>query len=95
MNLKKKTISGLFWSFLSQGGRQVSQIVITIILARLLAPDDFGTLAMVIVFTNVTEIQAVALKTYVNAFVAEGRTNMPTGYAVRENTNRSLLVFRL
>lgn len=52
MNLKQKTISGLFWSFLSQGGKQVSQIIITIILARLLSPDDFGTLAMVTVFTN-------------------------------------------
>ena len=52
MNLRQKTISGLFWSFLSQGGKQASQIIITIILARLLSPDDFGILAMVTVFTN-------------------------------------------
>lgn len=52
MSLRQKTITGLFWSFLSQGGKQVSQIIITVILARLLSPDDFGTLAMVTVFTN-------------------------------------------
>ena len=52
MNLRQKTFKGLFWSFLSQGGRQVSQIIITTILARLLSPNDFGTLAMVTVFTN-------------------------------------------
>lgn len=52
MNLRQKTFKGLFWSFLSQGGRQVSQIVITTILARLLSPNDFGILAMVTVFTN-------------------------------------------
>ena len=52
MSLRQKTISGLFWSFLSQGGKQVSQIIITAVLARLLSPDDFGTLAMVTIFTN-------------------------------------------
>lgn len=52
MSLKRKTISGLFWSFLAQGGKQVSQIIVTTILARLLSPDDFGTLAMVTVFIN-------------------------------------------
>jgi len=52
MDLRKKTIKGIFWSFLSQGGKQVSQIIIITILARLLSPDDFGTLAMVLVFTN-------------------------------------------
>ncbi len=52
MNLRQKTFKGLFWSFLSQGGKQVSQITITTILARLLSPNDFGTLAMVTVFTN-------------------------------------------
>jgi PST family polysaccharide transporter len=52
MSLRQKTISGLWWSFLSQGGKQVGQFIITVILARLLSPDDFGTLAMVTVFTN-------------------------------------------
>lgn len=52
MSLRKKTISGLFWSVLSQGGKQVSQFVITAILARLLSPADFGLVAMATVFTG-------------------------------------------
>jgi O-antigen/teichoic acid export membrane protein len=52
MSLRKKTISGLFWSALSQGGKQVSQFVITAILARLLSPADFGLVAMATVFTG-------------------------------------------
>ncbi|MDD5546111.1 MAG: MOP flippase family protein [Candidatus Omnitrophica bacterium] len=52
MSLKEKTIKGLFWSGFSQAGKQISQLVITIILARLLSPDDFGLLAMATVFIN-------------------------------------------
>jgi PST family polysaccharide transporter len=52
MSLREKTISGLFWSALSQGGKQLSQFVITVILARLLSPSDFGLVAMATVFTG-------------------------------------------
>ncbi|MBF0571957.1 MAG: MOP flippase family protein [Candidatus Omnitrophica bacterium] len=56
MNLKEKTFNGLFWSFLSQGGKQLSQFIITVILARLLNPNDFGLMAMATVFTNFVTI---------------------------------------
>ena len=52
MSLKKKTISGLIWSFGAQGGKVVSQFIITAILARLLSPNDFGVLGMATVFTG-------------------------------------------
>ena len=52
MSLKQKTIKGLFWSGASQAGKQISQIVVTAILARLLSPNDFGLLAMAAVFIN-------------------------------------------
>lgn len=52
MGLKKKTISGIIWSFGSQGGKQVSQFIITAVLARLLSPKDFGLLGMATVFTG-------------------------------------------
>lgn len=51
-SLKKKTIDGLSWSAVAQVGKQISQFVITAILARLLSPNDFGLLAMATVFTN-------------------------------------------
>jgi len=52
MTLKEKTLKGLKWSGLAQFGRQMSQFVITAILARLLSPDDFGLLGMATVFTG-------------------------------------------
>ncbi len=56
MSLRKKTISGLVWSALSQAGKQVSQFVVTAILARLLSPNDFGLVAMATVFTGFATI---------------------------------------
>ncbi|MBA7617844.1 Teichuronic acid biosynthesis protein TuaB [subsurface metagenome] len=52
MNLKTKTIQGVGWSGISQIARLLIQFGITAILARLLTPNDFGLLAMVVVFTN-------------------------------------------
>ncbi|EMF47503.1 O-antigen repeat unit transporter [Planococcus halocryophilus Or1] len=49
-SLKKKTISGLLWSFGDMLGNQGIQFIIQIILARLLAPEDFGLIGMILVF---------------------------------------------
>lgn len=56
MDLRKKTIHGLVWSAISQVGQQISQILIAVILARLLSPDDFGLLGMATVFTGFVAI---------------------------------------
>lgn len=49
-SLKKKTISGLLWSFGDMMGNQGVQFIIQIILARLLTPTDFGLIGMILVF---------------------------------------------
>jgi len=49
-SLKKKTISGLLWSFGDMMGNQGIQFIIQIILARLLMPTDFGIIGMILVF---------------------------------------------
>lgn len=56
MTLKAKTIKGLFWSFISLGGKQIAQLVITVILARLLSPNDFGLIAMAVIFTGFADV---------------------------------------
>jgi len=56
MSLKQKTIKGLFWSFSSQGGKQAAQFIITVILARLLSPNDFGLVGMAVVFTGFADV---------------------------------------
>lgn len=56
MDLAARTIRGVGWSGISQAVRLLSHFVIIAILCRLLSPDDFGLLAMVLVFTNFTMI---------------------------------------
>lgn len=51
-SLKQRTLHGLGWSGLAQVLRQILQFIISILLARLLAPSDFGLLAMILVFTG-------------------------------------------
>lgn len=49
-SLKKKTIGGLLWSFGDLMGNQGIQFLIQIILARLLLPEHFGLIGMILVF---------------------------------------------
>ncbi|HTY10700.1 MAG TPA: MOP flippase family protein [Bacteroidota bacterium] len=56
MPLLPSILTGVKWSSISQFGRQILQLVTTIVLARTLAPSDFGlmSMAMVVVgFLNV------------------------------------------
>lgn len=52
VNNKWMIISSLFWKLLERGGTQTIQFIIQVILARLLAPEQFGTIAIVMVFIN-------------------------------------------
>ena len=48
--LKNKVLSGLVWRMLERFGTQAMGLVISIVLARLLEPKDFGTIALITVF---------------------------------------------
>lgn len=50
------TIKGLKWSTISQVFRQVLQYISTLILVGILAPDEFGLMAMAVVLINFLEI---------------------------------------
>ena len=50
-NLKQKTISGLFWQFCQKGVGQLISFGISVILARLLMPEEFGIVALAGMFT--------------------------------------------
>ncbi|MFW5983540.1 MAG: oligosaccharide flippase family protein, partial [bacterium] len=45
-----KIRSGGIWSFLQNGGNQIIGFLLGIVLARVLMPEDFGMVAMVMVF---------------------------------------------
>ena len=56
MILKKQAISGVKWSGFARGSQQILQFIITVILARLLMPEDFGILSMAVVFTGLITV---------------------------------------
>jgi hypothetical protein len=54
-SLRTKTLHGVSWSFLDLGGQLGIQFVISIILARLLLPAQFGLIAMLSIFMAVAQ----------------------------------------
>lgn len=52
MNLKKKAIDGVMWTFAQQFGVQGINFAVQIILARLLLPEVFGLVAMIQIFIS-------------------------------------------
>ena len=55
-NIKKKVFGGLVWRFAERCGAQGVNFIVSIILARLLAPDDYGTIALITVFINISYV---------------------------------------
>ena len=52
---KEQVLGGLFWKVMENGGSQGIQFVISIILARLLSPDEYGIINIVPVsYTHLT-----------------------------------------
>ena len=49
-SLKEKTLSGLFWQFLQKILGQLFSFVVTVVLARLLMPEDYGVVALASMF---------------------------------------------
>ena len=54
-SVKEKTITGAIWKFLERISAQLISFVVSIILARLLSPDDYGLIALVFVFTTICD----------------------------------------
>jgi O-antigen/teichoic acid export membrane protein len=53
--LKQKTINGMVWSVSERISLQVMHMLISIILARLLDPSEFGLLGMLAIFTSIAQ----------------------------------------
>jgi O-antigen/teichoic acid export membrane protein len=54
-SLKTKTIKGVFWSSIERFSVQGIQFVLSIIMARLLEPSDYGVIGMLAVFLAVSQ----------------------------------------
>ena len=55
-NSKGKIISSLFWKFAERLGAQGVNLIISIILARLLAPEEYGLVALVTIFITISNV---------------------------------------
>lgn len=53
-SLRSSSRSGMIWSFLIQGGTQLINFIVTIILARLLLPEQFGLIGMIAIFIAIS-----------------------------------------
>ncbi len=55
-SLKKQTVGGFIWRFAERCGAQGVQFVVSIVLARLLAPEAYGTVALITVFISIVSV---------------------------------------
>ena len=54
-----KVLSGLFWKFGERISAQLVTFIVSIVLARLLSPDDYGNIALVTVFITIANVFVV------------------------------------
>lgn len=55
-NITKKTLYGMMWRFAERTGAQGISFIVSIILARILSPDDYGLVAMVTIFITISNV---------------------------------------
>ena len=49
-------VINFFWRFAERCGAQFVSFIVSIVLARILAPEDYGTIALVTVFTTILQV---------------------------------------
>ena len=54
-SLKNKTVKGVAWSAVDNVSQHVVTFVVSVVLARLLTPDDYGLIGIVTIFTLVSQ----------------------------------------
>ena len=52
----RKVFSNLLWRFAERSGAQLVSFIVSIVLARILSPEDYGTIALVTVFTAILQV---------------------------------------
>lgn len=55
-SFRNKTISGVIWKAMESGGNQAVRFVISIVLARMLDPENYTTLALLLIFVNIADV---------------------------------------
>ncbi len=55
-SLKSKTLSGVVWSLLERFGSSGIQFVVSVLIARLLSPKDYGVVGIVMIFITLSQV---------------------------------------
>lgn len=55
-NEKKSVLSGVFWKFSERIAAQLVSLVVSIVLARLLSPSEYGSVSLVTVFITIANV---------------------------------------
>lgn len=82
MSLKQEALSGIIWTFTQQFGTQIISFVVSLVLARLLLPGDFGMIAVFSV------LMAVG-----NVLIDSGLTNSLIRTAETDDTDFSTVFY--
>lgn len=55
-NIKNKAIINMAWRFAERSGAQIVSFIVSIVLARILLPSEYGTIALISVFTTILQV---------------------------------------
>ena len=69
----QRAFSGVVWSMVDRGASQIIAFLATVLMARMLTPDDYGLIGLLLIFVEVGEALAAAGVT--QALVAGGMKN--------------------
>lgn len=81
-SLKQKTTIGIFWSFIEKFSVQIVQLILSLLIARILNPSDYGLIGMLTIFTAIS-----------NVFIESGFTNALIQKQDRTETDFSTAFF--
>lgn len=55
-SMKRKVFSGLFWAFGERIAAQLVSLVVTIVLARIVSPNEYGIISLVTIFITIANV---------------------------------------
>lgn len=55
-SLKQKTLTNMMWRFAERCGAQFVSFIVSLVLARILMPEDFGVIALISVFISILSV---------------------------------------
>ena len=56
VNLRKRAMSGLIWKLMEKIGYQLISVIVQVILARILSPEDYGLIAIIMVIIALSDV---------------------------------------